>query len=77
MAKNDKKSKMQKELKKAIQKQLSNPGKESKEKRKEIRGETFVGIRPVRMDSPKQKAKSRQAIKRETQRRYRDDDDGR
>ncbi len=77
MAKNDKKSKMQKELKKALQKQLSNPGKESKEKRKEIRGETFVGIRPVRMDSSKQKAQSRQALKRETQRRYRDDDDGR
>lgn len=68
---------MQKELKKAIQKQLSNPGKESKEKRKEIRGETFVGIRPVRMDSLKQKSQSRQALKRETQKRYRDEDDGR
>lgn len=77
MAKNDKKSKMQKELKKAIQKQLSNPGKESKEKKKEMRGDTFVGMRPVRMESGKQKAKSRQALKRETQKRYRDDDDGR
>ena len=48
-----------------------------KEKNKEMRGETFVGIRPVRMESGKQKSKSRQALKRETQKRYRDDDDGR
>lgn len=69
MAKNDKKSKMQKELKKAIQRQLSNPGKASKEKRKEMRGETFVGNRPTVMESGKQKSKSRQAIKRETRKK--------
>lgn len=71
------KSKLEKKLKEAIQKQLSNPGKDNKEKKKEMRGDTFVGYRPVRMDSGKQKSKSRQALKRETQKRYRDDDDGR
>lgn len=75
MSKNE--SKLERQAREERQKQLSNPGKANKERKKEMRGETFVGKRPVTMDSKKQKSNSRQSIKNDTRKRYHDYDDER